>query len=257
MTETGTAFPAQKTAVVTGAGGPRGIGRALAGRLLDEGWHVAALDIAAEGVRQAEEELSGRGPIKGIAVDVTSEESVAEAFSVIDEELPPVVALANLAGIASPTPLLETSAADFQKVMEVNVTGSFYMLQAAGRRMAAQGVGRIVNTSSLTAYDGGGTFSKGVYAAAKAAVLGLTRGAARELGPSGITTNALVPGPVDTDIMGGTLTDERKAAMAADIPVGRVASPSEIAATVSFLFGEEAGFINGAAIQVDGGKHMR
>jgi NAD(P)-dependent dehydrogenase (short-subunit alcohol dehydrogenase family) len=104
--------------------------------------------------------------------------------------------------------------------------------------------------------DGGGTFSKGVYATAKAAVIGMCRGGARELGPYGITVNVLAPGPIDTEIMGGRLTEERKAAMSAGIPLGRVGQPEEIAATVAFLLSEGAGYINGATIQLDGGKHM-
>lgn len=190
-------------------------------------------------------------------MDITSPSAVAAAFERIDGELPPVVALANLAGVPSPETLLEASHEHFQRVMEVNVTGSFLMLQAAARRMVTGDVGRIVNTSSITAYDGGGTFSKGVYAAAKAAVLGLTRGGARELGPSGVTVNAVVPGPVDTDIMGGRLSPERMAAMATGIPVGRVAGTDEVAALIAYLVSPEAGFVNGATVQIDGGKHMR
>jgi NAD(P)-dependent dehydrogenase (short-subunit alcohol dehydrogenase family) len=122
--------------------------------------------------------------------------------------------------------------------------------------MMPQGVGRIVNTSSITAFDGGGTFSKGVYATAKAAVIGMCRGGARELGPYGITVNVLAPGPVDTEIMGGKLTDERKEAMSAGIPLGRVGQPSEIAATIAFLLSDGAGYISGSTVQVDGAKHM-
>ena len=145
---------------------------------------------------------------------------------------------------------------EFERVMAVNVTGSFLMLKAAAARMIPQGVGRIVNTSSITAFDGGGTFSKGVYATAKAAVIGMCKGGARELGPYGITVNVLAPGPVDTEIMGGRLSDERKTSMSAGIPLGRVGQPGEIAATVAFLLSEGGGYINGATIQVDGGKHM-
>ena len=258
MSHDAVSFPTDRTAVITGAGGERGIGQALARRLWRDGWAVALLDVQADGVRRLQDELRAQGgpAALGVEVDVTSPAAVEEAFAAIDANLPPVVGLANLAGIPSPQPLLEASHEHFQRVMDVNVTGSFLMLQAAARRMAEVGVGRIVNTSSLTAYDGGGTFSKGVYAAAKAAVLGLTRGGARELGPLGITVNTVAPGPVDTDIMGGRLTPERKAAMSADIPVGRVASTDEVAGLVAYLLSADAGFINGATVQIDGGKHM-
>ena len=251
-------LPAARTAVVTGAGGPAGIGRVTAAVLAEQGWHVALLDVNAEGLAQVEAELKAAGHtgLLSLPTDITDEQSVAEAFARIDAELPPVAGLVNLAGIASPVPLHECSLAEFERVMAVNVTGSFLMLRAAAERMIPQGVGRIVNTSSITAFDGGGTFSKGVYATAKAAVIGMCRGGARELGPHGITVNVLAPGPVDTEIMGGKLTEDRKAAMSAGIPLGRVGQPSEIAATIAFLLSDGAGYISGSTVQVDGAKHM-
>ena len=252
-----TAFPSRRTAVVTGVGAPRGIGRVVARRLAQEGWSLALLDVSAPGVAEVTAELEATGAtVAGITADVADPASVAAAFERVDAELPPVVALVNLAGVANPTPLLELTLEEWDRTMAVNATGSMLMVQAAARRMVEVGVGRIVTTSSITAVDGGGTFSKSAYAAAKAAVLGLTRGAARELGAHGITANAILPGPVDTDIMGGALTEERKAQMSAGIPVGRVGTPADIAAIVSFLVSEEAGFINGASYQVDGGKHI-
>jgi NAD(P)-dependent dehydrogenase (short-subunit alcohol dehydrogenase family) len=255
---TAPSLPSARTAVVTGAGGPAGIGRATARVLAEHGWHVALLDVNAEGLAQVEDELraAGHEGLLSLPTDITGEQPVAEAFTRIDAELPPVVGLVNLAGIACPVPLHECSLDEFERVMSVNVTGSFLMLRAAAARMMPQGVGRIVNTSSITAFDGGGTFSKGVYATAKAAVIGMCRGAARELGPYGITVNVLAPGPVDTEIMGGRLTDERKAAMSAGIPLGRVGQPSEIAETIGFLLSDGAGYISGSTVQIDGAKHM-
>jgi len=251
-------LPAARTAVVTGAGGPAGIGRVTAAVLVEQGWHVALVDVNAEGLAQVEAELraTGHTTVLSLATDISDEQSVADAFARIDAELPPVVGLVNLAGIACPVPLHECTLAEFERVMAVNVTGSFLMLRAAAERMMPQGVGRIVNTSSITAFDGGGTFSKGVYATAKAAVIGMSRGGARELGPYGITVNVLAPGPVDTEIMGGKLTEERKAAMSAGIPLGRVGQPSEIAATIAFLLSDGAGYISGSTVQIDGAKHM-
>jgi NAD(P)-dependent dehydrogenase (short-subunit alcohol dehydrogenase family) len=251
-------LPEERTAVVTGAGGPAGIGRVTARVLAENGWHVALVDINAEGLAAVAAELrdAGHANLLEVPTDIASESSVNEAFDRIDAGLPPVVGLVNLAGIACPTALHECDLTEFERVLAVNVTGSFLMLRAAAARMIGQGVGRIVNTSSITAFDGGGTFSKGVYATAKAAVIGMCRGGARELGPHGITVNVLAPGPVDTEIMGGRLTDERKASMSAGIPLGRVGQPEEIAATVAFLLSDGGGYINGATIQVDGGKHM-
>ena len=251
-------LPGRRTAVVTGAGGPAGIGRVTARMLAENGWHVALIDINAEGLASVEAELreAGHSDLLAVPTDIASESSVKEAFDRIDAALPPVVGLVNLAGIACPTPLHECDLKEFERVMAVNVSGSFLALRAAAPRMIQQGVGRIVNTSSITAFDGGGTFSKGVYATAKAAVIGMCKGAARELGPYGITVNVLAPGPIDTEIMGGQLTDERKASMSAGIPLGRVGQPAEIAATIAFLLSDGAAYINGATIQVDGGKHM-
>lgn len=251
-------LPDARTAVVTGAGGPAGIGRVTARVLAENGWQVALIDVNADGLAAVEAELreAGHQDVLAVKTDITSETSVAEAFERIDAALAPVVGLVNLAGIASQAMLHECELDQFERVMAVNVTGSYLMLRAAAARMIPQGVGRIVNTSSVTAFDGGGTFSKGVYATAKAAVIGMCHGGARELGPYGITVNVLAPGPVDTEIMGGRLTDERKASMSAGIPLGRVGQPAEIAATIAFLLSEGAGYLNGATLQVDGGKHM-
>lgn len=251
-------LPELRTAVVTGAGGLAGIGRVTARTLAENGWHVALVDINAEGLAAVEAELKAEGydGVLAVSTNIASESSVAEAFARIDAELPPVVGLVNLAGIACPVALHECSVEEFERVMAVNVTGSFLMYKFAAQRMIAQGVGRIVNTSSITALDGGGTFSKGVYATAKAAVIGMCRGGARELGPYGITVNVLAPGAIDTEIMGGKLTDERKASISAGIPLGRVGQPTEIAATVNFLLSDGGAYINGATIQIDGGKHM-
>jgi NAD(P)-dependent dehydrogenase (short-subunit alcohol dehydrogenase family) len=251
-------LPDPRTAIVTGAGGPAGIGRVTARVLAENGWHLALVDINAEGLAGVEKELreAGHENLLAVPTDIASESSVTETYKQIDSELPPVVGLVNLAGIACPVPLHECSLAEFERVMAVNVTGSFLMLKAAAARMIPQGVGRIVNTSSITAFDGGGTFSKGVYATAKAAVIGMCKGGARELGPHGISVNVIAPGPVDTEIMGGGLSEERKESMSAGIPLGRVGQPEEIAATVAFLLSEGGGYINGATIQIDGGKHM-
>jgi NAD(P)-dependent dehydrogenase (short-subunit alcohol dehydrogenase family) len=122
--------------------------------------------------------------------------------------------------------------------------------------MVERGLGRIVCVSSISAQRGGGTYSKVPYSAAKAGVIGFTRALARELGPHGITVNCVAPGPVDTDIMGGTLTAERKAAMSAGMPVGRVGTPDEIAALLAFLCGEDAGFITAATYDINGGLQV-
>jgi NAD(P)-dependent dehydrogenase (short-subunit alcohol dehydrogenase family) len=262
MTVSSATFPARRTAIVTGAGAPRGIGRHVARRLAADGWSLALIDINASAIAEFVVELNAEHNIHNqkiidLCVDIADEAAIQEAFVRIDNELPPVFAVVNLAGIACSEEFMRLTPHRWDDVMGINAKGTFLMSQAAAQRMIRHKAGgRIVNAASLTAFDGGGTFSKTAYAAAKAAVLGLTRGAARELGKYQITVNAIAPGPIDTDIMGGQLTDERKASMAADIPVGRVGQPREVAGLINYLVGEDAGFVNGATYVIDGGKHM-
>ncbi|MDY5152885.1 NAD(P)-dependent dehydrogenase, short-chain alcohol dehydrogenase family [Actinobaculum suis] len=259
MTAIASTFPEKYTAVVSGCGAPAGIGRRIAKRLAQEGANLVVVDIL-DDVVEFGKELQKEFPdlkIEGRTLDITDEEAVKALFDYVDENFPPLTGLASPAGIADPTPLVETTVEGFNRTLTVNITGTMLMMRYAANLMRKTGVGRIVNFSSITAFDGGGTFSKIAYAAAKAGVIGLTRGGARELGPDNITCNVLCPGPIDTEIMGGKLTDERKAGMSSNIPLGRVGQPEEIAAVVNFLLSEEASFVNGATINVDGGKHMR
>lgn len=251
-------FPEDRTAVVSGCGAPRGIGRVAARRLLSEGWNVAVVDIS-EGVLAFGEELKSEFPeskVAALKLDISNEAEVSEAFAELDSTMPPIVGEANIAGIACPKSIFEISTEEYDRVITVTLRGTMLMMKFAAERMRDVGVGRIVNFSSITALDGGGTFSKFAYAAAKAGVIGLSRGGARELGPFGITCNAILPGPIDTDIMGGKLTDDRKDAMSSDIPLARVGQPSDIAAVVNFLLSEDSDFVNGVSMNVDGGKHM-
>lgn len=256
-------FPDQRTAIVTGAGAPRGIGRKVARKLAAEGWSIVAADLDGAAAEAFATELAEQLPaesgqkVLGLAVDVSDQSAVDAAFVRIDAEMPPVAALVNLAGIPSPHSIFELTAEIWDKVMDVNAKGTLLMTQAAAQRMIDGGFGgRIVNTASITALDGGGTFSKTGYAAAKAAIQGLTRGSARELGRYGITANVILPGPIDTDIMGGTLTDDRKTGMSENIPLQRVGQPEEVAGLINFLVSEDSSFVSGTSINVDGGKHM-
>lgn len=248
-------FPAERTVVITGAGSARGIGRALAERSARTGWSVAALDIDADAVRTVGAELAETYgvPCLGLGVDIADEESVAAAVAEIEARLPPVVGLANVAGVSSPTPFLELDTAEWDRVFAVNTRGVYLITRRLVPGMVDRGLGRVVSVSSASAQRGGGTYSKVPYSASKAAVLGFTRALAREVGVHGVTVNAVSPGPIDTDIMGGRLSEQRKAELVADLVVDRVGTVEDVAALMEFLLGEESGYISGATYNVNGG----
>lgn len=251
-----------KTAVITGATSERGIGMTVAQRYAREGWAVVVLDLDGEKSAKVAADIGNQYavPAFGCAVDVTSEESVdaaqrAVAAEVASGNLPPVGALANIAGITSPVPFLETTLELWNTVMAVNATGTYLVTKAFLPGMIEQGWGRIVNMSSVSAQRGGGVFGKVPYSSAKAAILGFTKSLARELGTTGVTVNAVTPGAVDTDIRVGS-TDEQEAALAASIPVARTATTTEVAAAITFLSSEDAAYLTGTTLDINGGSHM-
>ena len=253
-----TSFPIERTVVVTGAGSARGIGRATADKLASLGWSIAILDIDGAAAQAAAAEISSQRSVRaiGLGADVANQASVDAAIDEVEAALPPIVALANLAGISSPTEFMDETIEGWERVFSVNMTGTFVVTQRVLRGMIERKLGRIVSVSSVSAQRGGGTFSKVAYSASKAGIIGFTRGLAREMGQHGITVNCVAPGPVDTDIMGGTLTDKRKDEMSADILVGRVGTVHDIAALMAFLVGEDAGYITAATYDINGGLQI-
>lgn len=252
----------QRTAVITGATSPRGIGMTTARRYASQGWAVVILDldakVAAEVAAAIAIEFSV--PAFGHAIDVADEPSVLAAQTAVAAEveagrLPALGALANIAGITSPVPFLETTLAIWNKVLAVNATGTYLVTKAFLPAMIAAGWGRIITMSSVSAQRGGGVFGKVPYSAAKAAILGFTKALARELADSGVTVNAVAPGAVDTNIRVGT-TDELEAAIVSGIPLGRTATTDEIAAVILFLSSEDAGYLTGTTIDINGGSHL-
>ena len=179
----------------------------------------------------------------------------AVAAEVASRSLPPVGALANVAGITSPVPFLETTLELWHKIMDVNATGTYLVTKAFLPAMIDNGWGRIVNMSSVSAQRGGGVFGKVPYSSAKAAVLGFTKALAREVADSGVTVNAVTPGAVDTNIRVGS-TDEQEAKLARDIPVGRTATTEEVAAVMTFLSSEDASYLTGTTVDINGGSHI-
>ncbi len=257
MSDTPT-WPTERTAVLTGAASERGIGRATAALLAEQGWAIAILDIDGDEAQAAADDIAERFgvPTLGVGTDVSDEQSVTSAVEAVESSLPPVVGLVNLAGISSPTTFMEETREAWDKVFAVNMTGTFMVTQGLLTGMIDRHLGRVVSLSSISAQRGGGTYSKVAYSASKAAIIGFTRALAREMGEHNITCNVVSPGPVDTDIMGGKLDEERKASMSKDVLMGRVGSVRDIAALIAFLLGEDAGYITAATYDINGGLQV-
>ena len=190
----------------------------------------------------------------GVAADVSDEDSVEAAIAQVEASLPPIIGLANVAGVSSAIDFLDLTLAEWDRVFDINMRGVFLVTRRVVPAMLAAGVGRIVSVSSVSAQRGGGTYSKVPYS--KAAIIGFTPALAREMGSHGITVNCVAPGPIDTDIMGGTLSEERKAELGAANMVGRVGTVDEVAALMAFLLGEDAGHITAATYDINGGLQV-
>lgn len=235
----------KRTTFVTGAA--QGIGQAIATRLAGDGWRVVLIDRNAAAVTAATERLAALGhDVQGAAVDVCDADAVNACLAAEAR----VDAVVTAAGIYSDRGLFDLTADDFRAMTEVNLIGTFLIAQAGARRMQAGG--RIVTISSRGAL-GGPRFAH--YAASKAAVIGLTRAMALELRDRRITVNSVAPGFTDTP-MTRAAPPQMFAKWSALEPGGAAAQPSEIAASVAFLLGEDAGFVTGQCLFVDGGKSL-
>jgi 3-oxoacyl-[acyl-carrier protein] reductase len=224
-------------------GGNRGIGLAI------------AKAFAAGGDKVAITHRSGEVPegLFGVRCDVTSAEDVERAFGEVEAQHGPVEVLVANAGITRDTLLLRMSDEDFEAVLDTNLVGSFRVAKRASKGMLRLKRGRIVLISSVVGLSG--TAGQANYAASKAGLVGFARSVAREIGSRGITCNVVAPGFVETD-MTAVLSDDRKAEILKQVPLNRYASTDEIAGVVRFLASEEAGYITGAVIPVDGGLGM-
>lgn len=246
------------TAVVTGAASERGIGRGVALRLAAEGRPLALLDLDADGLEQAAAAVraAGASQVLTARVDVADETQVDAAITEVERSAPPIGALICCAGIANPTPFLEMTSEDFLRTLTVNTLGTFHLAKRVLPGMLDQQLGRIVAMSSTAAQDGGGNFSTSAYAASKAGVEGLIRGLAKEVASTGVTTAAIAPANIDTDIMGGRLEGERREQFVARTPVGRLGTVEELAELVAFLVGPHGGFTTGATYNLNGGLRV-
>lgn len=232
---------APRVVLVTGAN--RGIGRSIAERFVAQGDKVATIY------------RSGDLPegVFGVHGDMTSTEQIDAAFSAIESELGPVEVLVANAGITKDQLLMRMSDAEFEEVLDVNLTGTFRCVRRASKGMIKARSGRIIMISSVIGlYGGPGQVN---YAASKAGLVGIARSVTRELGARGITANVVAPGFIET-AMTAALPEDTQKKYKAGIPAGRFAQPEEVAAAVTFLASPEAAYISGAVIPVDGGLGM-
>src|SRR3954454_17501679 len=242
---------AEKTAVISGAASARGIGRATAKLFAEHGARVAILDLDAAGAVQADAEL-GEGHI-GIGCNVADLASCCQAAEQAIGTFGKIDILINNAGISQPVKTMEITPEDWQRVVDVNMTGVLYLSQAFIPHMRARRQGSIACMSSVSAQRGGGIFGGPHYSAAKAGVLGLAKAMARELGPDGIRVNSVTPGLIQTDITGDKLTDDLKAEIIKGIPLSRLGVAVDIANACLFLASDLSSYITGATIDVNGG----
>lgn len=243
-----------RTVIVTGGASPRGIGKATARLLAEQGATVAILDLDGTAAGAAAAEIGARH--RGYACDVADRRACDAAVRQAREELGPADGLLAFAGISRPTRFLDVSAEEYEQVMAVNVRGTMNICRAVVPDMIERRYGAIVTVGSIAAQRGGGVFGGAHYSASKGAVQCLAKAMARELAPHNIRVNAIAPGLVDTDIFEGALTDERKTAIAAEIPMQRLGRPEDIATVCAFLISDWAGYVTGVTMDINGGLHI-
>jgi NAD(P)-dependent dehydrogenase (short-subunit alcohol dehydrogenase family) len=244
-----------RTALITGAASPRGLGLACARLFAEHGARVMVLDLDAGAAAAAAATLSGSGHC-GARCDVTNPADCATAVAEAIQRFGRIDVLVNIAGITSPQRLLEVDAATYDRIFDVNMRGTLHMTQAVVPHMRQRKAGSIVNMSSVSAQRGGGVFGGSHYSAAKAAVLGYTKAAARELGPDNVRVNAICPSYIDTDITAGLMTPERLAAIVAGVPLGRPGHAHEVAGCALFLASDLSSYVTGIELDVNGGSHI-
>ena len=242
MTPTDSSPPSTTSRSVLVTGGSRGIGLATARRLAADGHRVAVTyrSTAPEG-------------LLGVHCDVTSSEDVDRAFSEVEEQQGPVEVLVSNAGITEDQLLMRTGEDSFARVLDTNLTAAFRVAKRASRPMLKARWGRLVFISSVVGMSGAA--GQASYAASKSGLVGFSRSLARELGSRGITANVVAPGYVDTD-MTAALPESRRDEILQSIPLARTATAHEIAAVVAFLARDEAAYVSGALLPVDGGLGM-
>jgi NAD(P)-dependent dehydrogenase (short-subunit alcohol dehydrogenase family) len=238
-----------KVALITGAA--RGLGLAAATRFLSDGWRVAMLDILGDALRDSVQGLNQPDATLALEADVSDPAAVQAAVKRAHAHFSRIDALVNNAGIAIFKPILEVSLEDWQRVLAVNLTGPFLMAQAVAPIMRDQGGGAIVNITSISGLRA--STLRVAYGTSKAGLAHLTKQQAAELGEYGIRVNAVAPGPVDTAMAKAVHTPEIRADYHDHIPLNRYGEESELANTIYFLCSDQASYITGQVLCVDGG----
>ena len=239
----------KRVALVTGAS--RGIGRAVASRLASDGLFVVGTATADEGAARVRSMLGENGA--GVVLRLQSSDSIAAAVRKVEQDFGSPSVLVNNAGVTRDGLLMRMSDDAWREVIDVNLSGVYRLTKPLLRSMVRERWGRIVNIGSVVGRMGNAGQSN--YAAAKAGIEGFTRALAREVGARGITVNAVAPGFIDTD-MTAELSEAQRAEMVKQIPVGRMGGTEEVAGAVSFLVSDEARYITGETVHVNGGLHM-
>jgi len=241
-----------RVAVVTG--GAAGIGEGIARALASEGCNLYILDRNADAAKTAAASLEATGIIaRSAAVDVGDAAAVESAFTEAISSFGRLDILVNAAGVLSTGTVADLPITEWQRISQVNLAGVVYCVKSAIPIMRRRRFGRIINIASVSAMRGGGSIGNTLYGATKAGVVALTMGLARELGPFGITANAIAPAVVDTAMTRDALTESAQHRILERIPLGRLAHLSDIADLAAFLASERAAFITGVTIPVDGG----
>ncbi len=240
-----------KTAIITGGGARRGIGRATARLFAQHGAEIALVDNNKQALADAAKEFAL--PHRVYECDVANRSQVHTTIDQVAGDFGHIDILINNAGVVSPSLIDDIDEAEFDHIINTNIKGNFMVAQAVVPHLRAQKGGAIVCISSVAGQLGGGVFGRSHYATSKAGIMGMAKAFARELAADGIRVNAVAPGTLDNDFTKGGMTDEMKAKIAANVPMGRLGTPEELANACLFLASDMSSYITGATLDVNGG----